>query len=323
MERVNVEEYKKALEAIEKYDTIIIHRHTNPDGDAIGSQKGLKEIITLNYPKKKVYMVGDDPGRYSFMCKEGMDRVDDEVFKTALSIVLDVSSDYLISDTRYREAHFTLRFDHHVFINKFCDLEVTDCSFESCAGLLSDFALSLGLSLNAAAAEALYTGIVTDSGRFYAERATERTFRTAAELLRYDFDRKKLFENLYDEDYSAIKRKAYYMSRIEMPSPLVAYTYNTEKDVKKMGTTPFNVSRGLVNTMSTIHGVDIWLSFTEDGERILVELRSRNTPVYPIALSYGGGGHEHASGCSLSSKDECMKLLRDVIAAAETNYTLP
>jgi len=59
--------FKQALELIKKYDTIIIHRHTNPDGDAIGSQVGMKELIKTNFPQKTVYIVGDDAKRFSFM----------------------------------------------------------------------------------------------------------------------------------------------------------------------------------------------------------------------------------------------------------------
>ena len=59
--------FSESLKYIEKYDRIIIHRHSNPDGDALGSQIGLREIIRENYPQKEVYIVGDGAGRYSFM----------------------------------------------------------------------------------------------------------------------------------------------------------------------------------------------------------------------------------------------------------------
>ena len=57
----------EALELLKKYDTVIIHRHTNPDGDAMGSQIGLKNLLLDNFPEKKVYVVGDGAGRFSFM----------------------------------------------------------------------------------------------------------------------------------------------------------------------------------------------------------------------------------------------------------------
>ena len=57
---------ERILSLIEHHDVIILHRHKNPDGDALGSQIGLKHIILENYPGKKVYMAGDAAGRYSF-----------------------------------------------------------------------------------------------------------------------------------------------------------------------------------------------------------------------------------------------------------------
>ena len=53
--------FQEILKEIERFDTIIIHRHTSPDGDAMGSQIGLKNIILDNYPTKRVYIVGDEP----------------------------------------------------------------------------------------------------------------------------------------------------------------------------------------------------------------------------------------------------------------------
>ena len=60
-------------DAIAAHQTIILHRHTNPDGDALGSQIGLKHLILANYPDKTVYMVGDGAGRYGFMEDSIMD----------------------------------------------------------------------------------------------------------------------------------------------------------------------------------------------------------------------------------------------------------
>ena len=64
---------------IESHDVIVLHRHQNPDGDALGSQIGLKHLILDNYPGKTVYTVGDPAGRYAFMEDSIMDEVPDEV----------------------------------------------------------------------------------------------------------------------------------------------------------------------------------------------------------------------------------------------------
>ena len=65
--------FEAILEKIRAYDRIILHRHSNPDGDAIGSQVGLKHILKENFPEKEIYAVGDPAKRYSFMADSVMD----------------------------------------------------------------------------------------------------------------------------------------------------------------------------------------------------------------------------------------------------------
>ena len=84
--------FERVLKAIQDYDTIIIHRHNNPDGDAMGSQVGLKHLILNNFPGKTVYMVGDAPKHYSFMEDSVMDEIPDETYRGALAIILDTSA---------------------------------------------------------------------------------------------------------------------------------------------------------------------------------------------------------------------------------------
>ena len=72
--------FEKILSLIEKYDRIIIHRHKNPDGDALGSQLGLLHTIKDTYPNKEVYAVGDMTPRYAFMATQPMDEIEDELY---------------------------------------------------------------------------------------------------------------------------------------------------------------------------------------------------------------------------------------------------
>ena len=141
--------YNKIKELIEKYDRIIIHRHSNPDGDAIGSQVGLKHIIKTNYPEKEVYAVGDASKRYGFIEDCATDTIPDEYYNGALAFVLDTSAISLISDERYKTADAIVKMDHHIFTEKYADLELIDTSFESCCGLIGMFAMEAGLKLNA------------------------------------------------------------------------------------------------------------------------------------------------------------------------------
>ena len=304
--------YFEIQKKIEAYDTIIIHRHENPDGDALGSQIGLAALLRENYPEKKIYIVGDMSRRFAFMEGSEMALITDEVYKDALAIVLDTSASHLISDKRYSLAKETVRIDHHLFCEKICDIELVDTSFESCAGLVADFARVTGLRQNTLSAKSLYTGMVTDSGRFRYDSTSAKTHAVASYLMQTPFSTGEIYRNLYSDDFSFIRLRAQFVLKIQFTEKNVAYIYTTKEEVASYGVDTFSISRGMVNTMGEIRGVDIWTNFTETDAGILCEIRSSKYNINPVAVKYGGGGHQKASGATLSSREEAMALLRDL-----------
>lgn len=308
--------FKDVLETIKAYDRIIIHRHNNPDGDALGSQIGLKHILKENFPEKQVLVVGDAPRRYGFMEDSVMDEVADEAYQGALAIILDTSAKALISDTRYTLAERTVRIDHHIFCEKIADVEVTDTSFESCCGMIAAFAMECGLRLTPLAAKSLYTGMVTDSGRFRYDSTSAQTFRLAAFLMEQPFDTNDIYRNLYADDFSFIRLRAQFVLKVKFTQNNVAYIYTDREELQTLDADTFTVSRGMVNTMSDIRGVDIWVNFTETKDGVLCELRSSRYNINPIAVKYGGGGHAKASGATVKTKEDAMQMLADLDAMA-------
>ncbi len=304
--------FEKLLENIKAYDRIVIHRHKNPDGDALGSQIGLKCLIEDNFPGKTVRAVGDEAGRYAFMERSVMDEIPDDFYDGALAIVLDTSGAALISDERYRTAARSVRVDHHIFLEKICDDEIQDTSFESCCGMITSFARESGLKLSELSARSLYTGMVTDSGRFRYDSTSAATFENAAFLISAGIDTNGLFCDLYSEDFEAIRRKAQFVMKIRFTVHNCAYIYNTAEEVRELGMSNFSVSRGMVGTMGDIRGVDIWVNFTEAEEGVLCEIRSSKYNINPIAVKYGGGGHEKASGATVPDRETAMRMLQDL-----------
>ena len=304
--------FNQILQAIKEYSTIIIHRHNNPDGDAMGSQIGLKAILQENFPDKQVYAVGDPAKRYAFMDGSTMDEVPDSAYEGALAIVLDCGASALISDARYKTAAFTVRFDHHIFAETICNLEAVDTSYESCCGLITDFAVQTGLALSPVSAKALYTGMVTDSGRFRFDSTTSQTFRLASELLKQPFSVTEIYGNLYADDFEQVRLRAQFILKIKFSPENVAYIYTTKEELAACGADIFTVSRGMVSTMADLRGVDIWVNFTETEEKVLVEIRSSKYAVQPVAVKYGGGGHAKACGCSVPDYATAMELLEDL-----------
>ena len=304
--------FEEIIREIGKHNRIISHRHSKPDGDAIGSQAGLKYLIEENFPGKEVYAVGDAAGRYAFMDGSTPDVIPDGYYADALAIVLDTSSPALISDARWQTAAATARIDHHIFLEKIAATEVVDSTYESCCGLVAEMARESGWRLTPAAARSLYTGMVTDSGRFRYDATNARTFRLASYLMEQPIDTNALYRNLYASDYAQLVVRAKFLLHVQFTGKNVAYVYTTMDGKGEYGVDDFTLSRGMVNSMADMRGVDIWVNFTESDKGVLCELRSSRFNINPIAVKYGGGGHMKASGATLKNREEAMAMLHDL-----------
>ena len=304
--------FEQVLSVIKEYNRIIIHRHLKPDGDAIGAQVGLKNLLKDNFPQKEIYAVGDSAGRYSFVEDSTPDDIPNEYYNGALAIILDLSAPALVSDERYKLADKTVRIDHHLFIEKFCDIEVTNSTYESCCGLIAEFARECNLKVNALAGKALFTGMVTDSGRFRYDSAGSRTFELASFLLKSGFSTADIYKELYADDFEFIRLRASFILKIKFTPKNVGYIYTTKEEFEATGKDSFTISRGMVNTMADLKGVDIWVNFTETNDGVLCEIRSSKYNINTVAVKYGGGGHEKASGATLKDKSVAISLLNDL-----------
>lgn len=311
--------FKDIYNKIKEYDTIIIHRHSNPDGDAWGSQIGLKESIKCTFPNKNIYAVGDYSERYAFIGP--LDEISDDIYKDALVIVLDCGATHLISDERYKIGKFIIKIDHHIPVEDYGDINYVDTSRESCAGVITELIMDSNLLLNSFAASALFTGIVTDSGRFRYNSTNSKSFECASYLLKEEFDVQYIYNNLYVEDLEKIKLKAYLTTKFKVTDANVAYLINTLEEVNSYNMDPFSVSRGMVGIMAGIKGIDVWVNFTEDIDHsVMVEYRSSGININQVAVKYGGGGHLQASGCKLVDMSKINDVLDDLDKLVKGEY---
>lgn len=306
--------FEAVIEEIRRFDTIIIHRHDNPDGDAIGSQIGLMHLLLDNFPEKKIRVVGEPSRRFAFIGGNDIDIVEDTEYKNALAVVLDTPVLQMISDDRFRTAARTVRIDHHIFSSPIADVEVVDSSYESCAGLVAEFAIECNLKVSTRAATALFMGIVSDSGRFRFESISSGTFRRASFLMQFDIDTQFVYNNLYATSLESLRLRGWFAERIRFTGNKAAYYYVSSEEVESKGITAHEAVRGYVNTMADLEGVSCWVAFAENPKEgtVEVELRSSGSDIHKIAVKYGGGGHLHASGTIVKDKETAMALLKDL-----------
>ena len=130
------------------------------------------------------------------------------------------------------------------------------------------------------------------------------------------FDTNDIYRNLYTDDFEFVRLRAKYVLKIQLAQNGVAYIYTDKAEAKEYGVDTFTLSRGMVNTMGDIKGIDSWVNFTETDEGVLCEIRSAKYNINPIAVKHGGGGHAKASGATLKSRDEAMELVAELEALA-------
>ena len=306
-------EMEKILEKIKEYKRIIIFRHFRPDGDAIGSTKGLHRILTLTFPEKEIYLQNDDYSEYlAFLGTEG-ERIPDELYSDALAIVIDTGDTKRISNQKYSLCREVAVIDHHIQTRPYGDyrwvVEEKSSACEMIAGFYDAF--SDELKIDVEAATYIYTGMVTDSGRFRFRSVTGDTLRLAGIMLDLGVDTDRLYAELYLEEYDYFKFKAYVYENMSITENGVAYIY-VDKAMQERFKLSGEDASAVVSCLDSIRGSIIWLAFIDNPDgSVRVRLRSRFVTVNELAEKYHGGGHDCASGATVYTKEEMDALLRD------------
>jgi len=293
---------KRILDKIKAYDTIIIHGHKRPDGDCLGSQFGLKDIITSSFPNKKVYVVGGTSDYVDYVGK--VDTISDDVYEGALSIVVDTATQSRISEPRYTKGDYIIKIDHHIPVDDYGHLRWVDTNFPSCAQMITYFYYKFRneLTLTKTGAIALYTGIVTDTGRFRYRGVSKLTHQLAGLLIEKGVDIEYIDQQLSKESLQMVALKGYVYSNYVVKDHFI-YIKMTRDVINQFGVTDEQAA-SVVNALSGINGYPVWALFIEYPNEIRIRLRSNGPTISTLANEFGGGGHAKAAGARLNSWDE-------------------
>ena len=301
--------FKEILEKIKEFDTIIIHRHLRPDGDCIGSQFGLKYLIEENFPEKTVYAVGDQiPDYLSFIGENN--EISADIYKEALVIVVDTSIKSRICDERYALGKYIIKIDHHDDSEEFGDIICVKNEEPANCQIITEFAVYNNLEISKKAAIALYTGLITDTGRFQFRGVSQATFNAAGVLVNAGIDVDKIYAYINLKDINSYKLQAYLYKNMKMTPNGVVYMYFTNKIMKKFKVTK-DEAAALVSCMSSIKGSLFWITFVDYDENIRVRLRSRFMSINELGKKWRGGGHLQAAGATIYNKKEMKELLKE------------
>jgi len=304
--------FEKLLNQIKAADTITIFGHKNPDGDCYGSEIAIKESILTAFPNKKVFALGSGLPKFFDLIGK-MDIVSDDDIRNSLAILLDANDFSRSEDSRIVLAKSHIKIDHHVenFLFTQGDFVVDNNSDSTCSLVLS-FLLESGLPITTKVANALFLGILTDTGRFRFSNNFQITLNNASFLCNKGADPRSIFKVLEVQSENDFKIKSYFYGNYHTTPTGTLWVKFSKEQIRDFDTSVNSVSN-LVNLLSNVKGHPVWCCFAELESGLgRVEIRSDNIDVQKVATLFGGGGHEYASGATLTDfTDETIQEVLD------------
>src|SRR4051812_15915741 len=174
-------------DALRSNDRFLLITHENPDGDALGSILAAKLALDALGKDSVMYVSGlaPLPAEYKFMPLEGLRRELPEDAGERVLFALDCANESRLGEGQnaLESAPLSLNVDHHHDNSRFGDVNVVVADASSTGEIMRDLIDELGLELTPQLAEAIYTALVTDTGRFQYANTTPKALRLAAELV--------------------------------------------------------------------------------------------------------------------------------------------
>jgi len=295
-----MDQLEKVLQEIEQRRRFLVTSHARPDGDAIGSALALAQILRKMGKSAQVVMGDSVPVIYKVLpYSESILHAAHVNGDCDAAIILECDS---IQRTRLEglENCFLINIDHHVSGRPFADVNWIDPHAVATAEMVFRLAREAGVKFSPEIATCLYTALMTDTGSFMFQGTNENTFSLARELALAGADPAHCARGIYfAHSVSKIRLLGEALRNLHVEGH-IGYVWVTQKQMERCAAIEEDCE-GLVNYVLSIGGVEVAAFFRElpDG-RYRVSLRSKGKlDVARVAESFGGGGHECASGCSL------------------------
>jgi len=312
LEEEDISELGSVISALMKAEAIGISSHENPDGDSVGSLLGL--AMVLNRAGKRVFPCMPEPWKYppQYAFLPGRELlVDPDEMEGGLElfVALDCSNPERLGPLQDKAASaaMLLNIDHHEDNQLYAGMNLVDAGASSTSELVYKVIKEAGWPMGPDIATCLYTGVVTDTGRFQHINTSPETFAIASELTAAGADIFQVVKEVYDNQSLAYTRLlGRVLQRIKIVEDReLAYSYITQLDLDETGAV-LPETEDLIDHLRSVRGTRVVALFKElaDG-KVRVSLRSRDGfEVGPIARSLGGGGHAMAAGYTSDSDVE-------------------
>ena len=308
--------YKTLINKLNKYKNICIYRHVRPDGDAVFSQFALAQFIKDNFKGKHIEICGEM--EYDLLPYSNIP--DDKLVRKSLVFVLDTANSSRVDGHNFIYGDYLIKIDHHIFIEKYANLEIINEKCASTTEVLSSIFFSKefkNYKLSKQTCMYLYAGLLTDSNCFSTSNTTSNTLMYASKLAEIgEFDISALNNYLFDQELYKFKGISLYRNCLKVEDG-VGYIIADKKLLNKLKIT-FNEAKNAIDEFNHIKGLKIWSVFAYNKESGLFDGSVRSNKAFNInniCIRFNGGGHKNACGVknlTLAQVKKLIKGLKDI-----------
>ncbi len=324
--------YKQISEIIDENDNFLIITHAYPDGDSLGSQIALYQLISLLKKNAAAICSSELPYQYEFLPyfnKISRDLREIKNYgKGKICFCLDCADEFRMNlDFKVLKSNvkYIINIDHHKNNSNFGDLNIVDTGKSATAEILYELIQKhYPKLLNHEIALGIYVGILTDTGKFQYSNTNYAVHEVISELLKFNINPSEVHKYIYEnEPLARFKLIQLILQRIKyVDSYGLIYSYILEKDFKKLDL-PFSAQDGVINLLRSAEKVKIAALIKQTaGKCYKISLRTSNKDIdlFRIASSFNGGGHRMAS--AYSDNGSLKTVINNLRKAVEDNIKL-
>jgi phosphoesterase RecJ-like protein len=317
----------QVLRELRLADKLIVVSHENPDGDALGSLAAMQGILSALGKDTMPFVDERDlplPSEYRFLELPGMITTPPADVDERTVVFLDCGNlERNPAEALRREGTRIVNIDHHHDNTHFGTVNLVDPSASCTAEIIWDLMGDLGVEPSTAIAEALYVGLITDTGRFMYENTTARSHLMAADLIEAGVDAHGIYRRVYEGvPLGKLALLARGLAKVERyDGGRLTITELSSRDFAESDAEE-SYSEGVIDHLRAVEGTAVAalirdrMSDADGGRQRKVSLRASDdrVDVSRIARAKGGGGHRQAAGFTTTMNwDELVEFLRDEV----------
>jgi bifunctional oligoribonuclease and PAP phosphatase NrnA len=324
-------DFAGVVNALRSNERFLVVTHENPDGDALGSMLGATLGLRALGKDVLMYLSGDAPlpGEFGFLPFDELRRELPEDLEERVLLAVDCANERRLGPDPavIDRAGFVIDVDHHHDNSRFGKVNLIVPDASSTAEIVRDLLAELGVGLTPEIAEALYVGLVTDTGKFQYTNTSPKALRLAAELVEAGADLHGIFRNVWESvQFAKLKLLARALDRAQLyEGGRLLVSYLLRSDFVEVGAEePY--SEGIIDYLRQVAGTELVALIREplsvEGPTHRISLRSSKdeVDVSAIARQQGGGGHRQAAGFSSEQPlEEIVAFIRRAFVAATSD----